>query len=295
MRRWTYLICSALVLGSIATVYAGDGVAAYPACTGKPSATDEQAAKSLFTAGQVSFNEADYRTAITYWRDAFKRDCTKNALLLNLARAYELAGDKREAIAALRTYVDREPNSQDKGQIQRRIENLEAQQGPAPAPTAKPQPDAGAAPPPVAIGADGGIPPSPTPPTVPTTTAGSEANATPSRPITPWIVVGVGGVATIAGVLLWASGNSKIKDAEIACPDRNNCPYPDVRDKGNSGRSSVQIGGVLTGVGLVAVAGGLVWQFAFNKPKSAPASTPAATLTPAFGQGFSGLSMQGQF
>jgi len=278
-------------------VSAGDGVPTYAACAGKPTAADEQAAKSLFTAGQVSFNEADYKTAITYWRDAFKRDCTKNALLLNLARAYELAGDKREAVAALKTYVEREPNSPDKGQMQRRIENLEAQLGGPSVPPPKPQPDAGAAPPPVTVGADGGTAPLPITTAAPTTTVGAEPSgpSTPSRPITPWIVVGAGGVATIAGVLLWTTGNSKIKDAEATCPDRSNCADSAARDKGNSGRSNVQIGGALTGVGLVAVAGGLVWQFVFNKPKAAPASTPAATLTPAFGQGFSGLSMQGRF
>ena len=269
MRRWTYLICSALVLGSIATVSAGDGVPTYAACAGKPTAADEQAAKSLFTAGQVSFNEADYKTAITYWRDAFKRDCTKNALLLNLARAYELAGDKREAVAALKTYVEREPNSPDKGQMQRRIENLEAQLGGPSVPPPKPQPDAGAAPPPVTVGADGGTAPLPITTAAPTTTVGAEPSgpSTPSRPITPWIVVGAGGVET--------DGGPRQEGRLSTCPDRSNCADSAARDKGNSGRSNVQIGGALTGVGLVAVAGGLVWQFVFNKPKAAPAS-PAA-------------------
>ena len=100
MRRWTYLLCGALVLGSFATMAAPEPQP-YPACQGKPTEGDQKAAKSLFTAGQVSFNEADYRTAIQYWRDAYKRDCTAHLLLVNLARAYELAGDKRESVTAL--------------------------------------------------------------------------------------------------------------------------------------------------------------------------------------------------
>ena len=44
----------------------------------------------------------DYATAITYWRDAYRRDCTAHALLLNLARAFELKGDRAEAVNVAR-------------------------------------------------------------------------------------------------------------------------------------------------------------------------------------------------
>ena len=62
----------------------------FPPCEGKPSETDVAAAQGAFQAGKVSFDEADYQRAINYWEDAFRRDCTATALLLNLARAYEL-------------------------------------------------------------------------------------------------------------------------------------------------------------------------------------------------------------
>src|SRR5688572_7462764 len=61
----------------------------YPECTAEPTESDIAAAKGAFQAGQASFNEADYERAITYWEDAYRRDCTAHALLLNLARAYE--------------------------------------------------------------------------------------------------------------------------------------------------------------------------------------------------------------
>ena len=96
----------------------------YPECTAEPTEGDVAAAKGAFQAGQASFNEADYARAITYWEDAYRRDCTAHALLLNLARAYELGGDKEQAVEALQTYLARKPESPQKDQINRRIEVL---------------------------------------------------------------------------------------------------------------------------------------------------------------------------
>src|SRR5262245_50497185 len=73
----------------------------YPDCKRKPTEADGSAAKGAFQAGKVSFDEADYSRAIEYWEDAFRRDCTANGLLQNLARAYELNGQKRQAVIAL--------------------------------------------------------------------------------------------------------------------------------------------------------------------------------------------------
>ena len=56
-----------------------------------------------------SFDENDYPTAIQYFRDAYRRDCTKYELLNIISRAYELKGDKPEAINALETYLKRAP------------------------------------------------------------------------------------------------------------------------------------------------------------------------------------------
>src|SRR5690606_32626924 len=97
------------------------GAPDYPPCTREPSDTDVTAAKAAFQAGNVAFGEADYPRAILYWRDAYRRDCTAHALLLNLARAEELNGNKRAAVAALETYLARVPTSPERAQIERRI------------------------------------------------------------------------------------------------------------------------------------------------------------------------------
>ena len=82
-----------------------EGVTQYAQCAHEPTETDLTAAKGAFQAGNASFDEADYPRAIVYWEDAYRRDCTAHALLLNLARAYELNGNKPQAVVALQTYI----------------------------------------------------------------------------------------------------------------------------------------------------------------------------------------------
>src|SRR6266705_878538 len=131
-----WLLTVIISLSSVGAL-AADTKASYPSCTTAPTEADRKAAKGAFEAGQGSFNEADYATAISYWRDAYRRDCTAHALLLNLARAYELKTDRAEAVNALETYLQRKPEAPDADQIRRRIENLKAQiVAAAPPPTA---------------------------------------------------------------------------------------------------------------------------------------------------------------
>src|SRR4051812_19306817 len=138
--RWSLgcLVAGFVSLGAAAAL-AADSKTPFPSCTTAPTEADRKAAQGAFAAGQGSFNEADYATAITYWRDAYRRDCTAHALLLNLARAYELKTDRAEAITSLETYLQRKPDAPDADQIKRRIENLKAQQASSaaalPAPT----------------------------------------------------------------------------------------------------------------------------------------------------------------
>src|SRR5450432_1648260 len=125
-------LCALWLVGSAAMfvpalAHAEDEPKPYPECTKAPTDSETAAAKGAYQAGNASFDEADYPRAITYWEDAYRRDCTANLLLKNLARAYELYGQKRQAVVALETYLVREPTTGDKEQIQRRIEVLKKQ------------------------------------------------------------------------------------------------------------------------------------------------------------------------
>jgi len=254
----------------------------FPPCTTTPTDADRKAAQGAFTAGHGSFNEGDYPTAITYWRDAYRRDCTAHLLLVNLARAYELQGQRPEALAALETYLERKPDASDADQIRRRVDNLKTQ---------------------IAQSATTAAPPPPTPAPAPAPAApppAAEAQAkTGSRSAVPIIVAGVGGALTLVGIAVTLGGAAKVSDAEKKCPDRQNCP-PDVAQMGNDGRNQQKAGGFLAVTGLVVGAGGLIWYFV-SSPSSKTADAPhplmvgRTEVTPAVGSGFAGVQLAGSF
>jgi hypothetical protein len=293
---------SLLVMGTVA-LGAGDALAAegkpapYPPCTATPTVADQKGARGAFEAGQASYAEADYGTAVTYWRDAYRRDCTAHAMLLNLARAYEAKGDRAEAVNALETYLQRKPDDPNADQTQRRIQNLKAQM---PAAAAAPAPAPAPAPMPLPVAAQ---------PMQPAAAPSAPAEPPPApsgkKPIGPIIVASAGGVVAIVGAVVILGGKKKIDDAELVCPNRQCDVVPttdpryqtiaDAKDKGNAGRKEVTSGAIIAGVGVAMGVGGLIWYLTMPK---ASASAPAAnttTFVPSFGPGFAGASLSGSF
>jgi tetratricopeptide (TPR) repeat protein len=278
-RGW--LVAGAISLAA-ASAKAGDTKLSFPPCTTTATDADRKAAQGAFLAGHGSFNEGDYQTAITYWRDAYRRDCTAHLLLVNLARAYELLGDRPNAVTALETYLERKPDATDADQIHRRIDNLKSQMAALPAPAATPSSE------PVAA--------APAPVPAPVADVPVE---TRSRSAVPLFVAGAGGVVAIIGLAVVGGGASKVADAEKACPDRQNCSQ-DTADAGNQGRSQERAGGAILGTGLVVGAGGLLW-WLLSAPSSRTATTPSgadgkhAQVLPALGSSFAGIAVKGSF
>jgi tetratricopeptide (TPR) repeat protein len=272
-------------------------VRAYPECTTEAAESDVAAAKGAFQAGQASFNEADYERAITYWEDAFRRDCTASALLLNLARAYELNGNRKQAVEALETYLARNPEAaqKDKTQITRRIEVLnrqieaqEKEQAPAAAPPPTTQPAQQA-------GTQSAAPPAPTTPT-------DQQAADDSYWIGPAILGGAGVVAAAVGPFIWLNGNSDEDEAAKRCPTRRDCPKA-VEQLGNDGIFKEKLGAGLFFGGLAAMGGAAVW-LVLTMPDAAPATSaapategaqPRTLLVPVLTDGYSGVSLVGTF
>jgi hypothetical protein len=283
-------LVAGVISTSSAVAWGADSKTAFPPCTTTATEADRKAAQGAFAAGQGSFNESDYSTAITYWRDAYRRDCSAHALLLNLARAYELKVDRAEAVNALETYLQRKPDAADADQIRRRIENLKSQMTAAEKPvvaTALPAVSSAVPPPPAAT----------TPPAAPPLVA-EAAESGHSRSPVPLIVAGGGGVLAIVGAVVLAGGASKVQDAEDRCPTHKGCPA-DVAEDGNAGRRQQTTGGVLIGVGVAAAGGGLLWYFLLS-PSSDPPPRTAFDLrrpraSPAVGPGYAGISLGASF
>jgi hypothetical protein len=282
-RTWTL---AGLLLLSPTLASAEDAAKPYPPCDRTPTDGDTTAAKGAFQAGNGSFNEADYDRAINYWEDAYRRDCTAHPLLLNLARAYELNGQKQHAITALQTFLVRMPGNSEEEQIKRRIDKLQEQihaeaSAAAPPPTtATPAPTSAAPPPPAET-----TPPSEAPP------------PTGKRPIEPLILAGGGAAVAIISGIIYAGAQSDLKTFDQRCPGRVNC-LPSVAADGNSAKKRADVSGGLAIVGLAAAVGGTVWYFV-SKPK--PAATAShgngvtAAVSPALGFGYGGVQFDGAF
>ena len=253
---------------------------AYPECIKAPTDSETAAAKGAYQAGNASFDEADYPRAITYWEDAYRRDCTANLLLKNLARAYELYDQKRQAVVALETFLVREPNSGDKEQIQRRIEVLKKQ-----------------------IASEKAVPVAPSPPPVAATPATTEPPpaAEPThgkRSIVPLIVAGAGGVVFIVGATVYGTGAKDVSHYEELCANHD-CGMGSQStanaEAANDARSKKVAGGVIAGVGAAAIAGGLIWYFVQPRRDSATSSLHTPLISPAVTPGFAGLALSGAF
>jgi tetratricopeptide (TPR) repeat protein len=263
------------------------------------------AAKGAFQAGQASFNEADYKRAIDYWEDAFRRDCTASALLLNLARAYELSGNRPQAVEALQTYLARTPEASDKDSITRRIEVLNRQ-------IEQDESNKAAAPPPAPAATATAPPATTAEPVEPTPPPSNEQSD--SYWIGPVILGGAGTVMVVAGTLYWSSGKSDENKAKRQCQGRSDCPQ-EIADLGNDGIIKEKVGVALGAGGLAAIGGAVVWYLlASPEPAPAPASPAAragssspvaatraadnpieAVVVPSFAEGYSGLSVVGTF
>ena len=263
------------MLPSFGLVAQAEEAKPYPPCTQQASDPDVSGAKAAFQAGTVSFNEADYPRAILYWEDAFRRDCTANIILFNLARAYELNGQKRQALLALETFLEREPNSSEKPQIVRRIEVLKKA---------------------IAVGACAAAecraelrarhrPATTQPPVEP-----APASKTGGKPVFPLIVAGVGGAMFIVGTLAYLGATSEVNEFESHCEDPENrgCART-TSSRAEDARKRQQAAGIVTLVSLPIIAGGVIWYAV------APRSTASTRVVPTVGQNVLGLSVDGTF
>jgi tetratricopeptide (TPR) repeat protein len=281
---------AALALTAVTTAaLAEEPTKSYPDCGREPTDGEVAAAKGAFQAGNASFNEADYARAIDYWEDAYRRDCTANPLLLNLARAYELAGRKRQAVVSLETFLTREPNSGEKEQIGRRIEVLKKKIL---------EEDAAAASAPAAT--NGGAVAAPLASSSPLAPAEQPATDKAKRSPGPWIVIGVGGAAMIVGTLGIISNKKKVDDADEECGGNRNVCSVAVADRGNDARSALNASGVITGAGGLLLGGGIVWYIldgrrVENANQALSARPLRARVAPVVGPGVAGLSVSGVF
>jgi len=250
------------------------GGAAYPpgcAAAAVPQSESERA-HTIYQAGKVQYDDKNYDAAIVQFRDAYKRDCSKHDLLIIISRAYELKGDKVEALRALETYVERVPSSPDITTHKNGIDSLKKQIAAQP-------------PPPPAAGPAATAPP-------------AEVR---EHTIPPWIVVGLGGAGVIVGVVFVAttpslpSGCDKDTKTCTRLPGETKNQFDDRQATAGASQNQPTIGAVAMGIGGAFVVGGLLWHFLEPTGPVEKTGTLKPKLSPQVAPGFAGMSLGGSF
>lgn len=87
------------------------------------SMEDDAAAREYFEAGRVAFDQADYESALTYFRHAY-RTSGRGELLYNIAVAADRLRRDQEALEAFEQYLDRTEKPVRESEVRTRIEAL---------------------------------------------------------------------------------------------------------------------------------------------------------------------------
>jgi len=279
-KLWIGLTCLSLatVSGAVPALAQGTTVntSGYPAACSAESVTKAQSDKAhdVFKIGKQQYDDNNHELAINLFKDAYTRDCSKHELLIIISRSYELKGDKAEAVRALEIFLQRDPTNSDAETYRRRIKQMRDSLVVAPPPTATPAPTATQPPPP----------------------KGEDRGHTPY----PWILVGLGGAAVVAGVVVLATapkfpenctrstGTCALNQGEL----RESASYKDRQERAGNAVNQPIAGGVIAGIGGAFVVGGLLWHFL---EPTGPETSGKPKLRPEAAPGFAGLSYGGAF
>jgi len=226
-----HLACS-LLLAALAVLTVPARSLAQAAAAPATSEGEDAEARSLYAAGQVAFREGRFENALDYFERAYALS-HRAGLLYNVGTTQDRLRRDAEALAAFERYLAELPEAQNRGEVEARIVVLRE----AIARQASSEPD------PVAE------------PTVPATTPRS---STPSQEpnVGAWVMVGAGGAAIAAGVVLLALAASDVASVEGSAPGSM---WSAVRDAYGRSEAESIAGAVLLGVGGAAAIAGIVW------------------------------------
>lgn len=225
-----------------------------------PAADDMEAAKAHFAAGSAYYEQADYTDAVKEFNEAYRLS-KRTDLLYNIAVCYERLNDYDNAIATLRRYLTEKPNAPDRVTIESRIQNLQKAKEAQPAPGQ----------------------PAPKPVTAPVSSVG--ATPPPSeRPARWWLsgtAVGAAGVAVLAASLgTGLAAHSLYEDLSSKCQNQSCPPDRTLENEQKKGRALAVASDVLLGVGVAAVATGVVLLIVKSR-RHHPTAARQAWLAPA--------------
>jgi tetratricopeptide (TPR) repeat protein len=248
----------------------------FPTPTSAQGGQDAEA-RALFSAGEVAFTEGRFENALEYFRRSYELSHRAD-LLYNIGAACDRLRRDAEALAAFEQYLAERPDSPRRSEVEARLAVLRRTAAAATAATATT----------TAIE-----------PTTTTTTTEEPAvrdpredgEDTPSRSpsVAPWIVLGIGAAAAIAGGTLVGLAVADVGTVEGAPVGSM---WSSVSDAYGRSEGLSIAGFVLLGVGGAAIAAGLGWGIVdLGSSGGSGETAPQARIT--IGPG--GVSIEGSF
>jgi tetratricopeptide (TPR) repeat protein len=230
-----HLIRSAFVISVVTSVMTAAPTAAVAAEPHHAAPTAADKVRDLAKRSADAYRRGDFKEAITLLDEAIAID-PQPVLYFNRGRAQEGLGNTDEAIKSYETYLEKDPNTRDRGAIEQRVATLKKQQEERvaleKAKAEQAQRDR-----------EGPPPSTPTPPPEPPR----------KRSIGPYIVMGAGVVGLAAGAVFGVTALGSKDDAKSEPIQRNAI---DLRD---DAESSATLSTVFFIVGGVLLAGGATW------------------------------------
>ncbi|MFK7999661.1 MAG: tol-pal system YbgF family protein [Polyangiales bacterium] len=125
---WSFLIAGALLVMSAAAPHsvraqdsAEESVTQNDAENSAESINEE--ARGLFEAGAAAFSDGRFQDALTYWQGSYGLS-HRPELLHNIGIAHDRLGQRDEAIAKYRAYLEQRPEAENRAYVERRISQL---------------------------------------------------------------------------------------------------------------------------------------------------------------------------
>ncbi len=221
-----------------------------PTTTTSDAEGAEAEARALYAAAQAAFHEGRFENSLQYFQRAYELT-RRPALLYNLGVTYDRLRRDQEALDAFEQYLREEPQAPNVREVEGRVAVLRqaiARTAPTPIETTPIETT------PVETTPIESTPVESTPVETPRVVA-SSGDAGPG----PWVVVGIGGAALVAGAVLLGVAAADVAAVEGA--DRGSS-WDAVRDAYERSEAESIAGGVLLGVGAAAAAAGVVWAIA---------------------------------
>lgn len=215
----------------------------------------DERARRHFEAGRSLYDAGAFDRAGQEFEEAYRLS-DRPELLYNIYVAYRDAGDVRKASTALRAYLEQMGESApDRTNLEARLASLDAQvaamdqaeeaerQRQAEEEARRMQER------------DTAVQPEPEGPS-----------------IAPWIVVGVGGAAILAGVVTGVMALGAVSDIEDNCNGLTGCPasYTELENDRDAARTLVRVTDTLLIGGTLVLAGGLAWAFLASSEEEEP-------------------------